>query len=53
MGEFVTFFEGFFNDYKDFLSRPDKYLTMGGRAKQSAMLEDRYAKRPLRLRQDL
>jgi hypothetical protein len=25
---FVTIFEGFYNDFKDFLSRPAKNLTM-------------------------
>ncbi len=29
---FVTFFEGFFNDFRDFLAGSDKNLTMAGKA---------------------
>ncbi len=32
MEGFVTIFEGFLNDYRDFLSRPAKNLTMDGKA---------------------
>jgi len=34
MQEFVTNFEGFLNDFNDFLSRPDNNLTMAGKATQ-------------------
>jgi hypothetical protein len=31
---FVTIFEEFFNDFRDFFSWPDKNLTMDGKARQ-------------------
>ncbi len=33
-GCFVTIFEGFFNDFRDFLAESDKNLTMAGKAVQ-------------------
>jgi hypothetical protein len=45
----VTIFEGFYNDFRDFLSCPDKYLTMAGKAgwKHSRLGENASAGKPL------
>jgi hypothetical protein len=46
---FVTIFEGSINDFRDFLSRPDKYLTMDGKAirEPSYLRENASACKPL------
>jgi hypothetical protein len=38
MEGFMTIFEGFFNDFRDFYSRPDRNLTMGGKADRNQVI---------------